>query len=121
MFEKNRSVRIFIGLCIIATIYLVCSGTLFDRDSGNNLRGELNRIGVQQQQADRNIERAEAGVDSATVRVRDAIKEADTITRGLDSVQSKLADGKEIIADSQRRIRQCLEIVQEAKRKGSND
>ena len=121
MFEKNRSVRIFIGLCIIIAIYLVCSGTLFDRDSGNNLRGELNRIGVQQRDALHNTEQAGSGINEAARLTEQAVKDSESIAIGIENLKGELGNSKEIIADSQRRIKQCLAIVQEAKRKGSND
>ena len=118
--EKNTFFKYtLVAMLTVAALCYICGTDT--RQGADGVGAALNGVRVQQQETGRHIDSATERIDTAEKSVSTAIQNSDRITDGLTTVESQLADGSDIIADSARRIEYCLAVVRKAKEQGSNN
>ena len=118
---KSVVFRISIGLLIIAVFYIAGWGNLSDGGTGGDLGKQLGNIGAEQRKVEDCLDKAERGIESITNSIGESIKQSETITKGLSRMQVRFRYGSDLFEDSTVRIRQCREVIREAKEKGSTN
>ena len=113
--------RTVIGIVAIAVFYFLCWDYLSNGTGINDIGKQLDTAREQQQRAGTYIETAAKGIERVEDGIAEAVRDADSITKRLDKLQTQSLNGSELIADSSSRIRQCLEIIGEAKERSTKD
>lgn len=113
--------RTVIGIVAIAVFYFLCWDYLSNGTGIDDIGKQLDTAREQQQRAGFYIDRATTGIEQVEDGISKAVRDADSITKRLDKLQTQSLNGSELITDSSSRIRQCLEVIGKAKERSTKD